>query len=77
MASVIEMIDFYDARGSFWSLRPQNMIKYVTQSALGQICMGNHVYQMEGIYFSGFRKAQDVQIFSGVASATNAVPEKI
>ena len=36
----------------------------------------NGLYEMERIYFSGFRKAQDVQIFSGVPFASNAVPEK-
>ena len=40
MVSVIEMTNFYDARGLFLSLRPQNMIKCVAQNALGQICMG-------------------------------------
>ena len=40
VASVIEMTDFYDARGLFWSLRPQNMIKCVTQSAEKSICIG-------------------------------------
>ena len=40
--------------------------------------MGNPaVYQPGGFYFSGFRKVQDVQIFSGAPFATNAVPEKI
>ena len=31
---------------------------------------------MGRFYFSGFRKARDVQIFSGAPVATNAVPEK-
>ena len=39
MISVIEMANLYDARGSFWSLRPHNTSKLPTQSALGQICM--------------------------------------
>ena len=40
VASAIEMTVFYDARGLFWSLRPQNMINFLPQSALCQICMG-------------------------------------
>ena len=40
VTSVIEMANFYDARGLFWSLRPQNMIKCVTQSAEKSICIG-------------------------------------
>ena len=34
------MTNFYDARGLFWSLRPQNIFKCVTQSAEKSICMG-------------------------------------
>ena len=36
----------------------------------------NGLYEIERIYFSGFRKAQDVQIFSGGPFASNAFPEK-
>ena len=34
VVSVIEMTNFYDPRGSFWSLRLQNTFKLQTQSAL-------------------------------------------
>ena len=37
---------------------------------------GHGLYQMEGIYFSGFQKAQDVQIISGSPFASNTLPEK-
>ena len=40
MTSFIEMTDFYDARGLFWSLRPQNTTIFATQSAEKSICMG-------------------------------------
>jgi len=70
------MTDFYAARGLFWPLRPENMIKCALQSASGQICMGKSSVQNERFYFSGFRKAQDVQIFSGGPFASNAIPEK-
>ena len=38
---------------------------------------GNSLYQPAGIYISGFRKAQDVQNFSGAPFATNAIFEKM
>ena len=37
---------------------------------------GNGLYQPGEFYFSGFREAQDVQIFLGFLFATNAIPEK-
>ena len=67
MVSIIEMTGFYDARGSFWSRRPQNTIKLPTQSALGQILVE---------LFLRLKKVQDVQIFSGTPFATNAILEK-
>ena len=37
---------------------------------------GNWRYHAGRFYFSGLRKAPDVQIFSGASFATNAVPVK-
>ena len=37
---------------------------------------GNSLYQLEGFYFSGFRKAKDVQILSEALFATNIVTKK-
>ena len=50
----------------------------MAQSAENWICMEkNGLYRTNRFYFSGFRKAPDVQIFSGAPFATNAVPEKL
>ena len=58
MVSVKEMTIFYDARGSFWSLRPQNMIKLPTQSAEKWICMGKWAFEILAIYFLKKEKAR-------------------
>ena len=50
----------------------KNEVKLLTQSAAKWICMGKWPV---AIYFSGFRKAQDVQIFSGASFAPNVIPE--
>ena len=54
VASVIEIIDFYDARALFWSLRPQNMINCVTRSAEKSICMGKLPVSSLGVFFITF-----------------------
>ena len=46
------MTFLYDARYSLVLLRPKNEVKLLTQSALGQICMGNGLYQIGGIKFT-------------------------
>ena len=74
--SIIETTDVYDARGLFWSLRPQYMINVRPKVHWTRFVLGNGIYQMKGFYFSGFRKAQVVQILSGASFAANAVPEK-
>ena len=48
------MTFLYDARYSLVLLRPKNEVKLLTQSALGQICMGNGLYQIGGIIFTIF-----------------------
>ena len=45
------MTFLYDARYSLVLIRPKNEVKLLTQSAFGQICMGNGVYQIGGIKF--------------------------
>ena len=47
---VIEMTYLYDDRCSFVLLRPKNEVKLPTQSALGQIWLGNGLYQIGGIF---------------------------
>ena len=54
MTSAIEMTIFYDAKGLFWSLSPKKMINFLTQSALGQICMGKWPVPSLGIFFVTF-----------------------
>ena len=73
----MEMTVLYDARSSVVLLKQKNEVTLLTQSAAQWMCMGKWpVYQMEGCYFSGFRKARDVRIFSGAALAPTAIPEK-
>ena len=60
------MTFLYDARYSIALLRPKNEVKLSTQSADKWICMGKLPEPTEGFYFSGFREAQDVQLFQGV-----------
>ena len=66
MASIIGIALLYDAGYSIVLLRPKNEVKPHSQSAESGFVWGNGLYQIEGIYFSGFKKAQDVQIFQGV-----------
>ena len=40
VVSVIEMTLLYDARYSFFLLKPKNEVKLLTQSAANSICMG-------------------------------------
>ena len=67
MVSVIEMTNFYDARGLFWSLRPQNTIKLPTQSALGQICIGEWPVPSlhSGIVFQASERPKTFRFFRG------------
>ena len=73
------MTFLYDARCSVVLLRPKNEVKLATQSVDKWIfyLWGNGPYQLGGFYFSGFRKAQEVQMFSEASFAANAIPEKI
>ena len=52
MVSVIELTHLYNARGSFDPLRQKNTTKLLTQSALGQIWLGNGLYQVGRFIFS-------------------------
>ena len=54
----------------------KNEVKPLTESAAKCICMGKWPVPTGGFYLSGFRKAQDVQIFSGAPFATNVILEK-
>ena len=60
------MTFLYTARYSIVLLRPKNKVKLTTQSAEKPICVGNGLYHVVRFYFSGFRKAPDVQIFQGL-----------
>ena len=57
------MTHMYGARGSFLSLRPQNTINFVTQSAEKWICMGEWAFENLGIYFLKNKKAPDDRTF--------------
>ena len=47
IVSVIEMTLLYDAQYSIVLLRPKNEVKLLTQSALGQICMGSITHHLQ------------------------------
>ena len=53
-SSVIEMTSPYDARWSFYPLRPKFTIILLTQSALGQIWLENGLYQVGDFFLSSF-----------------------
>ena len=75
--NLLEMTNFFDPSFLFWSLRPENMIKCVTQSALGQIRMGKWHVPTGGIIFLRLQKGPRRSDFSGALFAANAVPEKM
>ena len=77
MVSVLEMTNFFGARGSFWSLRPQNTIKLATQSALGEICMGKWPVPSLAELFLRLQKGPRRSDFSEAPFTTNAIPEKM
>ena len=77
MLSVIEMTDFYDARGLFWSLRPEKMINFLTQSALGQICRGKWPVPSGAELCLGLWTGPRRSDVSGAPCATHAIPQKI
>ena len=61
------MILLYDARYSFVLLRPKSEVNLSTQSAgKWRFVWGNGIYLAGRFYFSGSRKAEDVQIFHGL-----------
>ena len=74
------MTFLYDAQYSFVLLGPKNEVKHSTlNTKCRQVDLyGEMEFTVRGrFYFSGFRKAQDVQVFSGASFAANAVPEKL
>ena len=76
MASVIDTTFLYDADCSVVLLRPRNEVKLLTQSALGQLCMGKRPVPSLAELFLGLQKGPRRSNFSGAPFATNAIPEK-
>ena len=66
----------YDARCSLVLLRPKMRLNSQHKVQTSGFVWGNGLYLAGRFYFSDFRKAQDVQVFSGASFATNAIPEK-
>ena len=66
MASVIDMTFLYDAGYLVVLLKQKNEVKPLPKVQKIGFVWGNGLYQPGGFYCSGFRKAQNVQIFQGV-----------
>ena len=66
----------YDARCSFVFLRPKMRSNSQHKVQTSAFVWGNGLYHAGRFYFSGFRMAQDIQIFLEAPFATNAIPKK-